>query len=769
MGFDKYRRIINIINESIYLFVVFSIPLVFSPEEFLGFYQIPKEFILHFGANLLLILLPIIFILNPQKLISNIINNRLILFSILFILFSYAISTLFSISILGSLWGREYGMSGNSLQTFFSLSVISISIIVTNSDKSQIRRLFLAIFASSTIVGFVGLMQNFLPNIFETFTFYHQDRVVSTLGNPIYLGSYLLISNLLSIIYFFGFSEIKLKNKYSITLLIIALSVQISAIMLTLSRGPIISFFVGYIGITVAYFYLKDKSIKNLVIFFAIPILVSIAILNIPNNYEEKYFDSLVERSGSISKELELSIDIESGVNILSPNSFNYRGENWIGAFKLLKSWPTVLDNSNSNYLRMLVGYGPDTYIYVYPITVPIQERIVISSHAHNIFLNILIENGAIGFISIIFLIWAILFKLKYKFMNSNNSLKFIAISFGMIIVSRLIEQMLGVAVINDLLYFYLLICIVALFTQEEIERKVSLNLESSLVRYGLSITIPICMLMSFALTVKDYNSIISGFYFGKSIAQLNDSDVDNSIINLDKARELNNRSEYIQTELFKLSYKIYKYQNQRDSVAGAKLLARIYSTLLSHEKLEPYSFNTQNFLTQTAWELQLREPEIFREEAIGRYIRLRNLMPQYLITQEILSNVLVGVGEIELGKEEAKIGIRMGKIGGILSPQSWWVLGEAEKISGNQEEAIKAFEESIIAGSLQIEKDDSSENRAYAFLVLAHQSLTLIYESKYEESNEESYIEKAIFHIQKAQAYAYNSNNVLLLERRFQ
>ena len=313
------------------------------------------------------------------------------------------------------------------------------------------------------------------------------------------------------------------------------------------------------------------------------------------------------------------------------------------------------------------------------------------------------------------------------------------------------------------------MICIVALFTQEEIERKVSLNLESSLVRNGLSITIPICMLLSFALTVKDYNSIISGFYFGKSIAQLNDSDVDNSIINLDKARELNNRSEYIQTELFKLSYKIYKYQNQRDSVAGAKLLARIYSTLLSHEKLEPYAFNTQNFLTQTAWELQLREPEIFREEAIGRYIRLRNLMPQYLITQEILSNVLVGVGEIELGKEEAKIGIRMGKIGGILSPQSWWVLGEAEKISGNQEEAIKAFEESIIAGSLQIEKDDSSENRAYAFLVLAHQSLTLIYESKYEESYEESYIEKAIFHIRKAQAYAYNSNNVLLLERRFQ
>ena len=762
MDIDKYRKIINIINESIYLFVVFSIPLAFSPEEFLGFYQLPKEFILHFGANLLLILLPIIFILNPQKLISNIINNRLIIFSILFILFSYAISTLFSISILGSLWGREYGMSGNSLQTFFSLTIISINIIVTNFDKSQIRRLFLTIFASSTIVGFIGLMQNFAPDIFKTFTFYHQDRVVSTLGNPIYLGSYLLISNLLSIIYFFGFSEIKINNKYSIAALLIALSIQISAILMTLSRGPIISFFIGYISITVAYFYLKDKSIKNLVILFVIPVLIGIAILNIPKfNEQESYFDELVERSGSISKELELSIDVESGVNIISPNSFNYRGENWIGAFKILGNWPTILDNSNSNYGRMFVGYGPDTYIYLYPITVPIQEKIVISANAHNIFLNILIENGFIGLISIIFLIWALLNKLKHEFINSNNSLKFITFSMGMIIVSRFIEQMLGIAVINDLLYFYLLVALIALFTSEKSEKKINYNLESVLIRNGFAAIMSICVLLSAILMVKDYNSTLSGFYFGKGISQINDGDISDGILNLDNAMQLNKRSEYIQTELFKISYKVYKYENQRDSVEAGKLLAKIYSTLLEHEKLEPYSFNTQNFLTQATWELQLRKPEIFREEAIGRYIRLRNLMPQYLITQEILSNVLVSVGEIELGKEEAEIGIRMAEAGGLQTPQSWWVLGEAEKVSGNQEQAIKAFEESIVHGNEKIYEDDSYENRAYAFLVLSHQSLTLIYEF--------TDIEKAIFHLEKAQKYAYNSNNVLLLERRFQ
>ena len=113
---------------------------------------------------------------------------------------------------------------------------------------------------------------------------------------------------------------------------------------------------------------------------------------------DNEFFDAFVERSGSLSKDLELSIDIESGTEFLSPNSFNYRGENWIGAFKLIKSWPSILDNSSSEIKRLFFGYGPDMYIYVYPITVPIQERIVISSNAHNIFLNIFIENGPVSY-----------------------------------------------------------------------------------------------------------------------------------------------------------------------------------------------------------------------------------------------------------------------------------------------------------------------------------------------------------------------------------
>ena len=137
-----------------------------------------------------------------------------------------------------------------------------------------------------------------------------------------------------------------------------------------------------------------------------LPILISISIISLPTfDDDNEFFDQLVERSGSLSKDLELSIEIQSGTEIISPNSFNYRGENWIGAFKLIRSWPNILDNSNSDLKRFFIGYGPDMYVYVYPITVPVQERIVISANAHNIFLNNFIENGLLGFSSIIFLI----------------------------------------------------------------------------------------------------------------------------------------------------------------------------------------------------------------------------------------------------------------------------------------------------------------------------------------------------------------------------
>tara|TARA_A100000164_G_C21733745_1_gene688866 strand:+ start:75 stop:863 length:789 start_codon:yes stop_codon:yes gene_type:complete len=259
----------------------------------------------------------------------------------------------------------------------------------------------------------------------------------------------------------------------------------------------------------------------------------------------------------------------------------------------------------------------------------------------------------------------------------------------------------------------------------------------------------------------NNFNKFIGSINLGNGISEINKGAIGEGIKSLERASRSNNRSEVIETELFKISYKIYQVENKKNSADAFALLPVMYERLLSFEERSPYSFNTQLFLTTITWEMSKRNPELFRDEAIGRYIRLRNLMPQYLGPQEILSNVLVAVGEIELGKNEAEIGIKMSDLAGITSAQSWWVKGEAERFQGNTESAIDSFKNSIDEASISTNLDyDDAEHRDFAFLVLSYQSMALMYENI--DAN------MATKYIQEAIKIAYNTGNALLLNPRF-
>ena len=130
MNFKNLIKYNNKIIEGVYLFAIVSIPLAFSPEELFGFYQLPKEFLLHFLSNILLLLISLKIIYEPSRLINKINSNKLAVTSIFLLLFSYLISSIFSVNQLGSLFGREYGMSSNSFQTYFALSIIFLSIFI---------------------------------------------------------------------------------------------------------------------------------------------------------------------------------------------------------------------------------------------------------------------------------------------------------------------------------------------------------------------------------------------------------------------------------------------------------------------------------------------------------------------------------------------------------------------------------------------------------------------------------------------------------------
>ncbi len=759
MNFKKLINFNNRIIEIVYLFAILTIPIVFSPESLFGFYQFPKEFILHLSSNILLLALSFKILIDPTSIFKKIISNKLAVISILFILLSYFISSALSINQYSSFFGREYGMSSNSFQTYFALTIIFLSIFLSYENINNVKRIFKTILISTSIISIIGLLQFFAPNIFETFTFYHQDRIVSTMGNPIYFGSVLLIGIQLTIIYFLKFFKLEEKMGVNFIWPIIIISIQYSALLLTLSSGPQISIIFGLIIIFISYLILCSKSMKKTFLIIILPIVISTLIFSLPTLEDDnEYFDKLAERTGSLSKDLELSIDVQSGTEILSPNSFNYRGENWIGAFKLIRSWPTILDNSQSDFKRFFIGYGPDMYVFVYPITVPIQERVVISANAHNLFLNIFIENGLLGISSLIFLIFSFIIICKRKLFISNKDGKFYILSLLAILFSRLIEQQVGIAVISDLLFFYCTLSLVSIYTIKEPE--IDFDLLKSNFRMAAPLLSLIFISASIFFTSGNYNKLVSSFNLGRGISQVTEGEISEGIRSLERASRYNNMSEIIETELFKISYKVYLNENKKNSDRASSLLPLMYERLYSFEEKSPYSYNTQLFITTIAWEISKRNPELFREEAISRYIRLRNLMPQYLGPQEILSNILVAVGELELGKQEAELGILMSEKAGLNSAQSWWVKGEAERYLGEINNAIESFNNSIQIATKSTNLEYTSEHRDFAFLVLSNQSLGFLHE--------DIDIDKANYHIQEAIKIAYNTGNVLLLDTRF-
>ena len=772
--FKSSENLINKWIEILYLSSILLIPIAFSPENILGFYQLPKEFILHLSGTLIFMLIILKLIIDPKLLISKIIQYKFAFGFLFILLISTIISAIFSINPNGSFWGREYGTSGYSVHTIFSLITISSGIIINSDQENHQKKLLLTIILSTTIVSFFGLIQNFTPAIFPTFTFYHQDRIVSTLGNPIYLGSFLLMGTLLSIFYFLKYKNISTNNRL-LLIYIILISIQVSCLFLTLSRGPIVGFFIGYLSIGISYSLLNIKSVVKVLIIFLLPLLLSIIIINIPRGESKlEYFDELVERTGSLSGELDLSVDIESGINIkMDPSSFNYRGENWIAAAKLVRYWPKMLTNE-SQYFRSLFGYGPDTFVYTYPITAPIQERIVISNHAHNIFLNTLVENGFIG---LIILIGMLIYLVKLLINGFNNSIKeekFIYISLASILAGRLFEQMLGLAVLQDLLLFYILISLIVVSANNKNNKPISykINFDSALTKSSVVIISILSVALISTLSLKDYQSARSGFYLGSGLTNLNEGNIEEAIKDLEKASRLNTRSTAIETEIFKISYKIYLYgtanPGNRNTTREKSLLPLMYSRLSLFNDQNPYSFNGRNFISKVTWQMAKSQPDLFRDESINNYIYLRNLMPAYLDVQEVLANVLIATGYMDEARQEIDLALLMAESRGFTSPQSYWLKGELEKFEGNTEEAIKFFNTSIdlcLKEKIKLEEQTGDPeyftNSIYKFLVLSHQSLALIYEfTDYTKGN---------FHLSQAQKIALNSGNVLLLEKRFQ
>lgn len=233
----------------------------------------------------------------------------------------------------------------------------------TLTDRKSLNMAFIALLAGGIIVSLYGIYQYVFGfsegNIWiDTGMFTGiETRVVSTFENPNVLGEYLLIIIPVMIAYFFEHDSIR--GKWTSAL---AACILILCMIFTFSRGCWIGLIVS-VGVMCVFY---DRRFVWLGF-----ILLLLSPLYLP--------ESIIQRFLSVGN--------------TSDTSTSYRVYIWFGTIDMLK-----------DYWLTGIGLGEGAFNVIYP---HYSYSAIVAPHSHNLYLQILVENGITGFIVFVCMIIA--------------------------------------------------------------------------------------------------------------------------------------------------------------------------------------------------------------------------------------------------------------------------------------------------------------------------------------------------------------------------
>lgn len=420
-------RILNFKNSiSILLLVIISItPLIITPFTFaLDFFYLPKIIFIYF-------LISIIFYLwffyerdKFPKLSKVNLSYKIIFFYFIFLL----LSTIFSPYIHQALWGNVLREEG-----FFALSAYLLLFLFAKRYFCFQDSYFKWIILSASLVASYGILQHF--NIdFIPRDIFRMDWVgvsFSTIGNPNFLGTYLVLMLPLSL---FQYCNSK-KYVYLLTSCIIFL-----CLLMTMTRGAWLGCLFSLLFIFIIL--LKSKIFINQLLKFSIAFFLIILLFNFVENF------NLLARFATIFTDFNSIINQNNSYE----KSGSYRIIIWQHTLDLIKIKPWL-------------GYGPDTFgkalseFYNNDIAGLIKNKIYFDK-AHNEYLQIAVSSGILAlFLYLSFIL--IIIKKSYERLNSNPKVIFVMAS----VIGYLVQAFFNISVVSVAYIYWILLGVLFQFS----------------------------------------------------------------------------------------------------------------------------------------------------------------------------------------------------------------------------------------------------------------------------------------------------------------
>ena len=307
------------------------------------------------------------------------------------------ISAVFGINFSMSLWSSYERMDG--VITQIHLLALFLALVGTFRTRREWFSIFGVSIAVSVLVALYGLLE------YAGQISYGQSlhsRIISTLGNPIYVAAYLSFHVFL-IIYLLG----EIKNKYLKWLLGAVLLFELAIIFITKGRGVFVGLIAGVV-IALAAFVFTETNIKKKIIFaFITAILVSAPIFL--NVFREAEF---IRSNGTLSRFADITLQAGQTRFVI-----------WNMAWEAFKEKP-VLGWGSENFIVAFAKYYDAKIFGVEPW----YDR------THNMFLEWLVGAGLAGFLAYIFLISAVFWTIVGAVLSGAFSSKQAFIFSGMMV-----------------------------------------------------------------------------------------------------------------------------------------------------------------------------------------------------------------------------------------------------------------------------------------------------------------------------------------------
>ncbi len=295
-------------------------------------------------------------------------------------------SVLTSISPGISLWGTTHRQQGAYLLGCF----IIWALLVINHLRSsrQRRRLAATIAVTATIVALTPFAEalRWGENAFSW-------RPGGSLGNPIFLGAYLIMALPFTLAGLVEALEAKPRKPLGTAAHALAMALQFLALLITQSRGPWLGALAGLVLFAALMMWQKHR--RLVLAGLGVGLLAAVALfLLLGLNFDLSpssplaqlpYVDRIIPPEGLEAGTIEVRLVL------------------WEAAADIVTAWPNVgLEQDTRQVLRPFLGYGPDTAAIVYTSVYPpelahIEDPGSIWDRAHNETLDVLTMYGWLG------------------------------------------------------------------------------------------------------------------------------------------------------------------------------------------------------------------------------------------------------------------------------------------------------------------------------------------------------------------------------------